>query len=269
MSIFSFINNKLAYLFRRLRWYLDYKAERRNISALEGEINLSDSNKLILLPHVDDEWIGCSQVLVRYPNSIICDMDMLGGDSIEIHVKRKKELAEVAKYLNRKLVTITTDKSNRLKDIIEELNCFEIFLPFFIDWHSEHLEVIDIVEEALRGLSRNINVVMYQISVPMRKHNVNFALPLTEKDCKEKWSLFEKFYPTQLHLPTLRFMLQERINGAYANSYAAEVFCLMERDHWLKEKNKYSLKDNYKRQLSDSLNNINLSRSIVEQFTID
>ena len=267
MSILNKIRHKIISEFRSVLWYIDYYHERGRINSIKTKCGLSPQGvKLIIVPHVDDEWIGCSQVLMRFPNSVICDLDMPGGDSTIIHEKRKTELLNAAKYLKRNILNIGFDKSKRLESVIREWDCTELFIPFFIDWHPEHLEVNHIIEEAIKNLDKNITIYKYQVSVPIRLCDVNEVLAMTKRDSQNKWLLFKRFYRTQLHLPVKRFILQERINGAFSDSYSAEVFCRMDREEWLAVKSKYQLTDLQRKELLKGLNNIGKTRENVERI---
>lgn len=51
---------------------------------------------MILIPHADDEWIGCSRIIMCKEDVLLCNMDMKGGDTNFLHQRRYKELLYLA-----------------------------------------------------------------------------------------------------------------------------------------------------------------------------
>lgn len=266
MEIFKRVVNKVLYTQIRLKWYIDYFRVRNQISFKRNVISLSRGVKLILLPHVDDEWIGCSQIINNYPNVVLCDMDMPGGDSQYIHKKRKEELKKLCDTKRISSILLDNNKVGKLTEIIKETGCSEIFLPYLVDWHPEHLKVHDIVASVLENIDSEINIVMYQVSVPISDNHINLVMPMDKQAVKNKWTLFGYFYPSQKYLPSQRFLLQERINGAYADSYAAEVYCIKSKNEWLSAKNSFVLSFNKRKSIVSSLNHIYKLRNIVKSI---
>lgn len=107
---------------------------------------------------------------------------------------------------------------------------------------------------------------MYQVSVPISDNHINLVMPMDKQAVKNKWTLFGYFYPSQKYLPSQRFLLQERINGAYADSYAAEVYCIKSKSEWLSAKNSFVLSFNKRKSIVSSLNHIYKLRNIVKSI---
>lgn len=266
MGILVKIINKILHILVSFKWHIDYIRVRNQIS-YNGKIkSLSGGVKLILLPHVDDEWIGCSQIINKYHDVVLCDMDMPGGDSQYIHKKRKEELKKLCDTKRISSILLDNNKVEKLTEIIKETGCSEIFLPYLVDWHPEHLKVHDIVASVLENINSEINIVMYQVSVPISDNHINLVMPMDKQAVKNKWTLFGYFYPSQKYLPSQRFLLQERINGAYADSYAAEVYCIKSKSEWLSAKNSFVLSFNKRKSIVSSLNHIYKLRNIVKSI---
>ena len=58
------IINKISSIYTRFKWTWDTISERSKIRVCSIDTSFPIGKKLVLLPHVDDEWIGCSQALL-------------------------------------------------------------------------------------------------------------------------------------------------------------------------------------------------------------
>lgn len=193
-----------------------------------------DGRCLILIPHSDDEWIGCSRIISGNNEVVLCNMDMDGGDTPQIHKERYAELNEVANKYGRMLITIKENKTDELKCAIQKYNPDYIFLPHYIDWHPDHIKVMKILYDAICNLGQlDCHVVMYQVSCPI-VHGITHAIPLNKDQWVQKWDFFKCNYKTQLKIPYKRFSLNEVINGNYIQAYASEIFCEVNDVEWMK-----------------------------------
>ena len=219
-----------------LIWFFEYRKERNKIVFKPSIIEGFKGKCLILLPHVDDEWMGCSQLLLQKDAEVLLlDMDMPGGDTDSVHDQRKEELKQVEKTTNKPVQKIGSNKVDSLCSIISEWKPNYIFLPFFIDWHDEHIQVMQYLKNALAdcaNLNRTLKVVGYQVSAPIPGQFITNALLMCKKEWNNKWLLFKSLYPSQEHIPYKRFALQERVNGAFIKSFAAEVFSVNAVAEW-------------------------------------
>lgn len=220
---------------------------------------------LILIPHSDDEWIGCSQVIKSDNDVILCNMDMKGGDNEALHQIRYEEMNRVADEHHRKFITLKGEKLQVLERVIRESGCTHIFVPHYIDWHPDHVAVMRILAAALEDINlkeSSLQVVMYQVSCPIIR-GINLALPLTKEECKEKWSYFKSHYPTQQHIPYLRFYYNEMINGKYVEAYAAEVYVVVEARQWLSALYSMVPDERQTEGLRNNLGSISAMRSFI------
>lgn len=231
MIVIRKIKSLFYILNREYSWLRDSKECRKKLSPKKIQ-KVPTGKKIILMPHSDDEWIGCSQILLEQPEQIIVvNMDMKGGDDEKIHLLRRREAESVAKKYNYKFLTV----GDRLKDLIQIFvheNPICVFLPCYLDWHEEHIETIRIFSEAASQAGYMGIVGMYQLSLPIPEKLINCGMCMTKRQLKEKWKNLEKMYKTQEFLPTRRFMLNEFINGAISDSYSLEAYCLMNYDEW-------------------------------------
>lgn len=227
----------LYFRFLKKKNELKWKADANKLRLLYSCKNLPKfdkcNNTIILIPHADDEWVGCSTIVNSNSDVILCNMDMSGGDSESLHEQRFKELEYVAKLHQNRIITLIEDKKTALGKVILDNHIKNVFVPFFFDWHQEHRETMYILRETLKELEEDISVIMYQVSIPIVESRINFANGYDKKTWNLKWNNFEKFYKTQVSIPYKRFAFSERVNGALINSYGAEVFSFCSKTEWL------------------------------------
>ena len=220
----------------RVSWHVDAFKIRHALAPKADIQPLPSGKTLVLVPHPDDEWIGCSRIVSDTSREVVLvDMDMSGDDSPERHEVRKKELAAVAGLFDRKVVRVSFDKVRLLQDILARETPRYVAVPFFVDWHREHLAVIETLERALgNNPPPDLGIAMYQISVPILPPAVTHAVPLDKKAQQCKWNVFSRYYPSQSYMSSERFRLCERINGKLIRSFAAEVYSVVSAGDWLK-----------------------------------
>lgn len=253
--------------FQKCKWTYDAIIERAILKKNKVVNEVDNGSFVILIPHADDEWIGCSRIIQQRSPVYLVDMDMPGGDSKEMHCVRKEELKQLARKFNTQLYILDdASKKKRLYDIIINLKPDYILLPFFYDWHPEHLKVIDILDDVLRNINIKVSILMYQVSMPISCCFINHALPLSRKEQRTKWRVFQKIYKTQSHIPTYRFSMNELIYGKLINSYAAEVFVKMSAEEWLESKKNFVLSQEDKDYLLSNINKIRGVRKILDSL---
>lgn len=220
---------------------------------------------LILAPHDDDEWIGCSHFIRNYQNAFVCNMDMDGGDTSEMHAVRLQEMKNLASMFGREFITIDKDKTTSLKKIVLEKRPDYICVPCFFDWHPEHIQVMNILKEVLILSKYSCQVVMYQVSLPIPPSLCNMVIPFNYRTFEYKWNTFVNVYPTQIKIAYKRFMANEQINGALANAYAAEVYVVNSSNDWLNMFD-YLLTSEEKEIIKNNLSDITFVRDTINEF---
>ena len=92
------------------------------------------------------------------------------------------------------------DKVIGLVSVIKEFKPNVIYVPYFIDWHEEHILTMQLLASALKELLKNLRekilVAMYQVSVPIDSCFINASIPMNKKDLIKKWEVFKSFYKT-------------------------------------------------------------------------
>ena len=216
--------------FQKLKWFLEMHTERAALKNIQCDTQLHKGEILIIAPHSDDEWIGCSQLFLNYEDCVICNMDMEGGDDPDIHIQRLRETESLANLFNKKIYLINENKTESLTILIDEIKPKYICVPYYIDWHNEHIAVMKIVQEA--GKDYKGSVIMYQVSCPIPADDIDFVLGMSKDDLAQKWSIFRRIYSTQSYLPVTRFICSDRINGKYVDEFAAEAYSIKDYQSW-------------------------------------
>ncbi len=257
------MKNKLRLIINKGKWNLErikYQVEKKNL-----ENTLPKGKKIILAPHSDDEWIGCSQIIKNEKNTIIINMNMLGNDSDKIHKLRYKEMLYTASKYKLKLITLDENKKMELKKIITEYKPKYICIPYYIDWHEEHIEVMNNLKDAITNMN-NIKIIMYQVSLPMYNEDITNYSILSKKEWRNKWNYFVSTYKTQESFPYYRFATNERINGKIFNTFAVEVYSIISVDEWINMITKKVLTKEQKNIVKKELHSITKTREYLHSI---
>lgn len=217
---------------------------------------------LVLMPHSDDEWIGCSSLLKAGVAKTVMNMDMPGGDNEGTHSLRRREAERMAERYGYQLLPYSRDALQKWL----EVSAATVAVPCFIDWHPEHHRVMDLFRDAADGAGFLGDVLMYQVSLPMPETLVNAAMPLSQNDLKEKWTLFYKIYKTQRFMPTKRFEAHERIDGALCGTYAAEVYSRMPYREWARALDAGRPSQSQRDAWTKAMNDVPAIRSAVNNY---
>lgn len=217
---------------REYSWYRDFKRCSKAIETKPIK-ELINKNILILAPHSDDEWIGCSQLLINKKNKVtVLNMDMSGGDNQNLQKKRFEEMMNIAKIYKYKLISIKGSKKNFLVNYLMENQIDIIFVPCFYDWHFEHIKVMKVLKNAAIEAKYMNFIGMYQISLPIPYQLITHGSIMRKSVLINKWNDLKKYYQTQKFLPTKRFILNEKINGTIVDSYSLEAYSILDFDIW-------------------------------------
>lgn len=263
MKVYRKVKALFRVLNREYEWYQDAGACRKSISPKLIQ-DVPTGKKIILMPHSDDEWIGCSQILLQQPEKVlVVNMDMNGGDSEQLHRIRRNEAETAAKKYGYRFITVQ-DRLGDLARILADEKPKCVFLPCYLDWHEEHIIVMELFQKAAIQTDYSGMVGMYQVSLPIPPKMINFGITMTKKKLKEKWKCLGKLYKTQAYLPTKRFMLNEYINGGITGTYAVEAYAICEFQEWNEEWKKSLLTEEEKKRCIDNLQNIEHIRRMLQ-----
>ena len=255
-------------LYREYSWYQDARFCRKTMSSkLIQEV--PKGKKIVLMPHSDDEWIGCSQILLHQPEQIlVVNMDMSGGDSGQLPRIRRNEAELVAEKYGYRFITV----QDRLKDLVrilvdEQPVC--VFLPCYLDWHEEHIIVMELFQKAATQVGYTGMVGMYQVSLPIPEKMINSGLEMNKGQLREKWKCVGEMYKTQAFLPTKRFMFNEYINGGITDTFAVEAYSIYEFQNWDVEWKQLLLTSEEKKKCIDHLQEIKYIRLMLQSRALD
>lgn len=249
-------------------WFWDglmSKISRKKLLAVNKVLpNEALENILILAPHADDEWIGCSQAIKLSKKSTVYYFNFLGKNYNSQNEKiRLEEIKKVSKINNSKLV-ISSSRENYfdLKKLINDENFSAIFIPFPLDWHPEHLKVNDIAIDIISDSVKSSNLYFYHISVPIPETIKEYVyLPMSKSEIQNKIKVFDQNYISQRNTPIRRLALQNRIWAQGQKFYAAEVYAKFEINEWKKFLN--FVHDNFQK-IRESINFIDFPLKIKE-----
>lgn len=263
----KFIINLLIF-FRNLNWVLEIYKLRRKIGTLSLPILDIKGKSIIIVPHADDEWISCSTLLSQYSDDIcLLYMDMLGGDDVITHKERERELREIVAEFKLDFKILNVDKVNNLNHCIREYKPSYIFLPFFFDWHEEHIQCMRMVEQALLRCKEEIYIAMYQVSLPIAATKMlTHVRPMSKREWSSKWRIFANVYKTQNMIPYKRFANYERVVNLHEKYYAVEVFSVHKASQWLRNVNDWILTEEERSLAKKSLNNLTKIFNILGDF---
>jgi hypothetical protein len=226
--------NKLRRIKYLLKWNLQSKLNNIKPYTDLTELEIGDNFKcLILVPHADDEWIGNSQVLLK-TKSTVYYFQFLGNNYNESNKElRLNELKELQKEINFDLIVSNSyDDYTDLEQLILNNNFTDVFIPYPIDWHKEHIKVNSILQSILSELKKDIKLNFYHISVPFAKNVKGNFLSLSKSELINKSKIFSKMYKSQYNTPISRLNYQLRINGIGKGVYACENFSTLSFEQW-------------------------------------
>ena len=187
-------------------------------------------------------------------------MNMAGGDSTQVHQQRINEMYDLTVLFQKHLVSTIEPKAQRLSELILLQKPDYILVPFFCDWHPEHLQVMSYLYTAIKTSNYKGGVLAYQVSVPIGEQLCNFCMPMTAKEQRNKWRIFDRIYKTQSFMPTLRFKSHERIMGKLCKMHSCEPYVLYDAKTWQSVFEFNHLTDTESQELKSVVNDIRRCR---------
>lgn len=190
---------------------------------------------LILVPHSDDEWIGCSQILKKSKNCTLYYFNFLGDDYSNTNERvRLQEIKNIAEMYHANLIIADSENYQDLANLISENKYSSIFCPFVLDWHLEHIKVNHILKEIYtKNNSGFENLLFYYVSIPLPKQIKKRFLPMSNKELGEKITLFKKFYPSQRPDLVERLAYQNKNSAKKSKYFATEIYGYLPKEIWV------------------------------------
>lgn len=179
---------------------------------------------LYIVPHADDELLSGYCLLNNYSSSITVYYCGMTGGNDDVHNKEKRdnEIRLFCKENNLRCL-FPVDWKQELARVIKESGIKSIFLPSFVDWHNEHRSITQVILNQYETWDVDCYYYFYSVTVPIVCPNCLYV-PMSDKEQKNKYEAFKKYYKSQSNLPIKRFIIQERINARSNNCYASELF---------------------------------------------
>jgi len=255
-KIHYYFLTKLRFIKNELSWNIDLekikKLKPNTVTVRTNNIN--EYNKiLVVVPHADDELIGCYNFIKKNNKKIkLFYCGYLGTKTNYLNKNiRLKEFIGVCDYLN---VDFSISQGNLKDELYKEILDYSpdlILLPYYLDWHEEHREVNYLIYAIIKKYNKRLiqKIGCYKISTPIPASQVNFIVSLAKKDLNEKKKVFYKYYRSQKYLPLNRFFYEDRAYGRLFKLYAAEIYSIFDIDTW-KKKIELIRKENILKEIS-------------------
>lgn len=246
-NIVSYMNMQLKKMIKKSYIYF-IKISKKiywNMQVLfyKNKIKIDNSNLdlngkiLIIVPHADDELIGCYSIIKKHTDKVqLLYVGYTGhNNNIDNYNIRKNEFCEFCKINNVKyqIIKDISNMKEEMKILISNLNPNYIFIPSMMDWHNEHIIISELLDSMNQVIDNNSKIVLYKISQFLPLKTINMALKMTKKEQKLKWDMFKKTYKSQNSIPYDRFIAEEQIIGKEFNFYACESFSMYSKKEWL------------------------------------
>lgn len=263
--------NRIKKIIKILKW--NFQLSRIRYVDSDDAYNFDLFSKiLIIVPHADDELIGCYHLLKKYKDKITLFFCNYVGTNDDENNKltREKEFIEFCKSNDLRFI-ISNNVNNDLKSYLSNNNVDLILLTPLIDWHEEHRRVNDILYHLLQSSIYKGYIGWYQISVPLLESNVKIRF--TRNDKKEMEKDFVYYYPSQSNLPIQRFNINRKI-------YSKNRLFFFYENYYIFSKNTFEIFfKNYKKadiqkinDLKQYINHINVlnfkSKSLYEKIIL-
>lgn len=198
-----------------------------------NQLNLNGLKTIILVPHADDELIGCYHFLKKNKkNSLLVFFNFTGSNNNDSNIRtRNNEFTNFCKKEGFEF-TILKNYERDLIEILEQYKPELILMPTFIDWHSEHRAINIILKQIISKITFNLYIGWYQISVALPIKYINFLINIDKRELKTKKKLFSKYYSSQKNLPIDRFLIRSIYYGNKLDLYGFEGFFILDLSIW-------------------------------------
>lgn len=213
-----------------IRWFIQSRSieiKLDNAKSLQNDIVLSEKEKIIIVvPHPDDELIGCFGVMRSFSkNTIVFYSGMTGKDKSEKNkMIRTNEIMALCKKMNVNYKKAEESFYSDLENILRDDNVKYVFAPSCADWHDEHRLVFKAVLDVKEKFDMKWELLCYNISVPIaQSHITNFYI-MNRKQQKEKWELFKHIYVSQRFMPVSRYRAEENSFSLKGKRVSADVY---------------------------------------------
>jgi LmbE family N-acetylglucosaminyl deacetylase len=167
---------------------------------------LPTGNVLVLAPHPDDEVFGCGGAIMQHvaQNHELSVIIVTDGSAAAEHIDEQSRLnyikrrqqesqqaAQIFGYGNPEFWGIA-DRSlayseelvQRIFHLIQEKQIAQVYAPSVMEIHPDHEALAKIAVEVVRLCGKNVNLVMYEVGVPLHPNILFDITPLIERKQK-------------------------------------------------------------------------------------
>jgi len=196
---------------------------------------------LIVAPHADDEVLGCGAILKSHHQNgayiTLVNMTDGGGSQSELDQEalkemRRRELEEVSDQLGIDRIVcldfpdgrlaVSAESVGRTAEVIYRTRPTVIYVPFFCDFHKDHIAANQILAAALQKTGHRCEIRAYEVQVPITPSLFNAYFEISGS-LEEKKSLLKQYRSQTLSLDNA--FLYWSINAAFIkNTRFVEVF---------------------------------------------
>lgn len=234
----------LHYLYNKLK-LLQWKygllfSQKEYLYNLNGNRLFPEENNkiLILVPHSDDEWIGCSKIISSHKKVDVYYFNFLGKNYTENNkIIRLNELQALKKIFSFNLfISGSYDSYEDLKALLLKNKYTHIFIPSFFDWHPEHIKVNKIFNTCINDINLDVfpQLFFYPITVPLPDQLNIFYSVMDKAYIKLKKNTFNLIYKSQKNIPCRRSCIQSRISAKGLKYHAIETYGKISLVNWNK-----------------------------------
>lgn len=234
--------------------------------AIMDEINLEKDEKiLIVVPHPDDEIIGCYNIMCKYGQNVIAFYSgMTGDDKTPINKKiRSREFVKLCQEFNAEYILARENWCDELMQIMLRKDIKYVFIPSVIDWHREHREIYINTVKLIKKLENPPMVFCYQVTVPIPEKYINCHFLMKKEECERKWKIFEKIYVSQQFMPVKRFKVAENAYIKENVKLFAEVYMKLDEKK-MECSSAINIRDERYDNMRYDINNLKKIRDIAE-----
>ena len=222
------ICKKIGHFKNSTKWKAQRPPGSMKINGAQPIEDAVDEGKkiLIIVPHPDDELIGCDSIISKYRERVtVFYSGMLGSDySEQNRLTRTREFEDYCKQLNVDYYVNCGDIQSGINRLLKDSSFGYIFIPTIVDWHNEHRELFKISTDTIRNEHPDVRVFCYQVTVPFPPKYITHYSEMTQSEQREKWNRFRRVYVSQRFMPIQRFKTVEKSYSPKGQMIIAEVF---------------------------------------------
>jgi LmbE family N-acetylglucosaminyl deacetylase len=181
------------YLGRRIRGVMQFL---HGVEVKQGLSLTGLTNALVLVPHPDDESIGCGGTLLALTRAgVVCDAVFmtcgelsyvpLPGEAFDRSIaiaSKKRRAAEAAQILGLNSMTfleaedgLLHESPEHVQTLVEKIKstgCQRILCPWVHDAHPDHAVTFRMLQLALRQIKNDVEIWLYEVWSPLIANHV-------------------------------------------------------------------------------------------------